>query len=422
MKKRILCLLCAIFLLVVSFGTFSVSADSFEDYAISTDPYDLSLYYDGVKLSSPGHGTITNTVNPEYGDIGYLSYLSISAKTFTLKLEREISYFIPAGARVCLEFLILGRTELWGGSSTYKASLGGDNVSQSYILNSQDTYSDGYSGISDLIPLDSFLVKRVVFYIDNSFSSEALFFNKISFDFICNSKISVYPQMGMSGVYVRFLDSGVIGAISNQTNKTGNWFTQLGDRISGFFSGLGDSIFNTVNSLAGYLSVHFSNVGDWFTNLRDSIGGFFTNLWTNISDGFSSVGTWFTDLGDRISGFFSNVISSISGFFTSLTQQLSGWFGSVGTWFTNLGDSIGGFFTTLINHVTGFFVSVGDFFKSAATVIEDFFNDMAELFSTLYAVWYFIISLFFSFPPTIVVIFYSVFTITILYLVLGRQT
>lgn len=90
--------------------------------------------------------------------------------------------------------------------------------------------------------------------------------------------------------------------------------------------------FNDDTDNPGWLGKILQN----FTNLGDRISGFFSNLTSSISDFFSS-------LGDRISGFFSDLKNTLTDKFNNLKQ-----------WFVDLGDSIGDFFDMLKDYLLYF--------------------------------------------------------------------
>lgn len=103
---------------------------------------------------------------------------------------------------------------------------------------------------------------------------------------------------GSAGQDAGFLLSKEIGFNDNTDNpgwlgKILQKFTDLGDRISGFFSSLAESI------------------GSFFSSLGDRISGFFTDLWNNIKAKFDDLKQWFQDLGDRIQGFFVDLYNDI---------------------------------------------------------------------------------------------------------------
>lgn len=103
---------------------------------------------------------------------------------------------------------------------------------------------------------------------------------------------------GSAGQEAGFLLSKEIGWNDNTDNpgwlgKILQKFTDLGDRISGFFSNLAESI------------------GSFFSSLGDRISGFFTDLWNNIKAKFDDLKQWFQDLGDRIQGFFVDLYNDI---------------------------------------------------------------------------------------------------------------
>lgn len=103
---------------------------------------------------------------------------------------------------------------------------------------------------------------------------------------------------GSDGQDAGFLLSKEIGFNDNTDNpgwlgKILQKFTDLGDRISGFFSNLAESI------------------GSFFSSLGDRISGFFTDLWQNIKAKFDDLKQWFQDLGDRIQGFFVDLYNDI---------------------------------------------------------------------------------------------------------------
>lgn len=103
---------------------------------------------------------------------------------------------------------------------------------------------------------------------------------------------------GQNGQDAGFLLSKEIGFNDNTDNpgwlgKILQKFTDLGDRISGFFSNLAESI------------------GSFFSSLGDRISGFFTDLWQNIKAKFDDLKQWFQDLGDRIQGFFVDLYNDI---------------------------------------------------------------------------------------------------------------
>ena len=95
---------------------------------------------------------------------------------------------------------------------------------------------------------------------------------------------------------------------------------------------------------------------------------------------------------------------------------------TIGGFFSSLGDRISGFFDNLISEVIGFFKSVGSFFKSVAVGITGFFKDLVAFCTTIVAVQAFYVSLIGQLPPIITTILIAVMVVTVLYLILGRQT
>ena len=99
---------------------------------------------------------------------------------------------------------------------------------------------------------------------------------------------------GSAGQDAGFLLSKEIGFNDNTDNP--GWlgkilknFTDLGDRISGFFS-------NLTSSISGF-----------FNSLGDRISGFFSDLKQSIVNQFNNVKQWFIDLGEDIKGFFTSL-------------------------------------------------------------------------------------------------------------------
>lgn len=121
-------------------------------------------------------------------------------------------------------------------------------------------------------------------------------------DFISSETITIELRVPSNTSYgtatTRFYVSRTI-SLTDVTDNPG-WlgkilqhFTDLGDRISGFFSNLAESI------------------GSFFSSLGDRISGFFTDLWQNIKAKFDDLKQWFQDLGDRIQGFFVDLYNDI---------------------------------------------------------------------------------------------------------------
>ena len=132
------------------------------------------------------------------------------------------------------------------------------------------------------------------------------------------------------------------------------------------------------------------------------------------------------DIGYKIDSFVVNTEDTVQDTVKDQTNAIGGWFADlgdkIGGWFTDLTDSIGGWFNNILSEIKSFFTSIGSWFASVGTVIKDFIGDIVDFYYMLYSIEMFLFTLIGEFPPVILTIVLTVIVVTILYLILGRQT
>jgi phage-related protein len=180
---------------------------------------------------------------------------------------------------------------------------------------------------------------------------------------------------------VKFLGEGIILAVHafagliQAANDVVEWVLNAWHSIGDFFSGVGNGISGAVDS-----------IGEFFSGLIDSIGGFFTETLPGI---FESVVGFFTSLPDRIFEAIGQVIGvilglpyfigqawdAVVGFFESLPGRLSSALSSlvdiVGGWFSSAFEAAKSFVLSGIDSIENFFKSIPDKIRAIGPALLD---------------------------------------------------
>ncbi len=194
-----------------------------------------------------------------------------------------------------------------------------------------------------------------------------------------------------------------IEGIKNAWNSIPDWFnnsvlqpvsgffSDTGEKISGFFTGAWESVKGTWKSVTGWFDTNIIQpVSGFFSGLWDGISKMAHNAWVIISAVWITVSTWFDDnVIQPVSTFFSDAWTSISGWATDTWDSITNAWSVATTWFDdNVIQPIGNFFSELWDDVSGFFVNlwsdITDVWDTAATWFDDnvvqpvtgFFSDL----------------------------------------------
>lgn len=105
----------------------------------------------------------------------------------------------------------------------------------------------------------------------------------------------------------------------------GNWFSDLGDSLSTFFTdlftNLGTFFGNLWTNLSGAFTTLGTNLGNFFGNLWTNVSGAFTSLWTNLGNSFQSIFTWFGDFFEGLRLLFVRIFVPADNFFTNKINE-----------------------------------------------------------------------------------------------------
>lgn len=105
----------------------------------------------------------------------------------------------------------------------------------------------------------------------------------------------------------------------NLWSAWGGYLNACFNDLSGWITGVKDSIWDGINNIGQWFSNLITNLGQWFADLGASIGEWFTNLITNL-------GQWFSNAIDNIVDFKDSVIEWFAGFFIWLWELFLGLF------------------------------------------------------------------------------------------------
>ena len=115
------------------------------------------------------------------------------------------------------------------------------------------------------------------------------------------------------------------------------------------------------------------NIRDFFSGLGNDITGFFTAAGEGAQNAWNSVVNWFMGIPDTICNFFAGVGGRITGFFTAAGQGVQNVWNGVVSWFTGIPGAICNFFAGVGGRITGFF-------SNAANGVENAWNNVVSWF------------------------------------------
>lgn len=122
-----------------------------------------------------------------------------------------------------------------------------------------------------------------------------------------------------------------------------------------------------------FLSNCVQNIRDFFSGLGNDITGFFTAAGEGAQNAWNSVVNWFMGIPDTICNFFTMVGGKITGFFTAAGQGVQNVWNGVVSWFTGIPGAICNFFAGVGGRITGFF-------SNAANGVENAWNNVVSWF------------------------------------------
>lgn len=122
-----------------------------------------------------------------------------------------------------------------------------------------------------------------------------------------------------------------------------------------------------------FLSNCVQNIRDFFSGLGNDITGFFTAAGQGAQNAWNSVVNWFMGIPDAICNFFTMVGGKITGFFTAAGQGVQNVWNGVVSWFTGIPGAICNFFAGVGGRITGFF-------SNAANGVENAWNNVVSWF------------------------------------------
>ena len=122
-----------------------------------------------------------------------------------------------------------------------------------------------------------------------------------------------------------------------------------------------------------FLSNCVQNIRDFFSGLGNDITGFFTAAGEGAQNAWNSVVNWFMGIPDTICNFFAGVGGRITGFFTAAGQGVQNVWNGVVSWFTGIPGAICNFFAGVGGRITGFF-------SNAANGVENAWNNVVSWF------------------------------------------
>ena len=122
-----------------------------------------------------------------------------------------------------------------------------------------------------------------------------------------------------------------------------------------------------------FLSNCVQNIRDFFSGLGNDITGFFTAAGEGAQNAWNSVVNWFMGIPDTICNFFTMVGGKITGFFTAAGQGVQNVWNGVVSWFTGIPGAICNFFAGVGGRITGFF-------SNAANGVENVWNNVVSWF------------------------------------------
>lgn len=163
----------------------------------------------------------------------------------------------------------------------------------------------------------SFTVSFIPYDVSNSNSNIVFTFN--SLDINVESE-----QTGFFNSIKEFFQQ-LFDKLTSGLDNIGTWFSELGNKLSNFFSDLVSNIKEQFTNMIDNLKSFFSDVGEWFSEIGDRIGSFFTDLWDNITikiEGISdSIHNWWQSIVD----FFRSLFVPEEGYFDKYKEDWETW-------------------------------------------------------------------------------------------------
>lgn len=113
--------------------------------------------------------------------------------------------------------------------------------------------------------------------------------------------------------------------LTSGLDNIGTWFSELGDKLSSFFSDLVSNIKEQFTNMIDNLKSFFSDVGDWFSEIGDRIGSFFTDLWDNITVKIEGITESISEWWQSVVDFFRSLFVPEDGFFDKYKEDWEAW-------------------------------------------------------------------------------------------------
>lgn len=134
-----------------------------------------------------------------------------------------------------------------------------------------------------------------------------------------------------------------------------------------------------------FLSNCVQNIRDFFSGLGNDITGFFTAAGQGAQNAWNSVVNWFMGIPDAICNFFTMVGGKITGFFTAAGQGVQNVWNGVVSWFTGIPGAICNFFAGVGGRITGFFSNAANGVKNAWNNVVSWFGGIPNAICGVFA-------------------------------------
>lgn len=134
-----------------------------------------------------------------------------------------------------------------------------------------------------------------------------------------------------------------------------------------------------------FLSNCVQNIRDFFSGLGNDITGFFTAAGQGAQNAWNSVVNWFMGIPDAICNFFTMVGGKITGFFTAAGQGVQNVWNGVVSWFTGIPGAICNFFAGVGGRITGFFSNAANGVKNAWNNVVSWFGGIPNAIFGVFA-------------------------------------
>lgn len=150
--------------------------------------------------------------------------------------------------------------------------------------------------------------------------------NTSTLSFGC-TKFTVNIESAQTGFFnsVKEFFQQLFDKLTSGLDNIGTWFSELGNKLSNFFSDLVSNIKEQFTNMIDNLKSFFSDVGDWFSEIGDRIGSFFTDLWDNITVKIEGITDSIHDWWQSIVDFFRNLFVPEEGYFDKYKEDWETW-------------------------------------------------------------------------------------------------